>query len=682
MSGPSASPDTTDPLLQPLRLKNLTLRNRIMSTAHACGLGNDKQMPGEAYQRYHLEKARGGLALTMFGGSSFIARDSMWASGQLSMATNDVVPYLRQFSERIHQEGAALMIQITHLGRRAETLTQNWMPAIAPSPIREIGHRAIPREMDRDDIDRVVTQMGDAAFRAYEGGLDGLEVMAHGHLVGQFLSPATNKRTDGFGGSLENRTRFALMVFDEIRRRVGDEFIVGLRFGIDESASGGSNYDESLAIARLFEREGHLDFINANYGRIDTELGLATECMPGMSVPLAPWLEHVGRFKREIGLPVFHAAKIADIATARYAIREGLLDMVAMTRAHIADPHIVNKITHGEENRIRPCIGASVCMSENRPTCLHNQASGRERFWPQRIKKSTGPWRKIAVIGGGPAGMEAARISAERGHGVILFEAADDVGGQLRLAAGDGWRKDIQGLVDWRRNELETLGVDVRLNTFAEAQTVLTEAPDVIVVATGGVPGTPGIENGDLCTDPWDILTGAVQPTGRVVIYDGTGRHAGPSLARRAYARASSLRYIMVDDTLSKELAYAERVIWRKHFAEMGIQPVAEHTLVSVERAGNALKVTTVSELTGQMLAVEADMVICETGTVPVDDVFETLRGQANNAGKTDMDTFLAGQPQPGLDQPGISVFRIGDAVASRNVAAAMFDALRLCSPM
>lgn len=671
-----------DPLLQPFKLKGLTLRNRIMSTAHACGLGDENHMPGETYQRYHLEKARGGVALTMFGGSSYVARDSLWASGQLSMATDEVIPVLRQFADRIHAEGAALMIQITHLGRRAEAQTQHWTPAIAPSALREIGHRAIPREMDEHDIARVVRQLGDAARRARDGGLDGVEIMAHGHLVGQFLSPATNKRTDGFGGALQNRCRFPLLVFEEVRRQVGDDFAFGLRFGVDESASGGSDFAESVAIAQIFEREGHLDFINANCGRIDTELGLATECMPGMSAPLAPWLRQVAAFKREIGLPVFHAAKISDIATARHAIREGLLDMVAMTRAHIADPYIVDKIRRGEEDRIRPCVGASVCMGENRPTCLHNQAAGRERYWPQRIEKSAGPRRRIAVVGGGPAGLEAARISAERGHDVILFEAGDALGGQLRLAAEAGWRRDLHAIVDWRAKELEALSVDVRLNTLAEPETVLAERPDAVIVASGGMPATGWIDGAEHLTDPWDVLSGAVRSVGRVLIYDGAGRHVGPCLVDRLADRAASLSYLMVDDTLSKELAYAERVIWRKRFAELGVRPTPEHTLLSVRRAGNVLEATALCELTGRETVFQVDMVIGEFGTTPVDDLFTALREQSANRGETDLDAFLAGAPQPTLDAPGLSLFRIGDAVASRNAAAAMFDALRLCSPI
>ena len=672
-----------DPLLEPFRLKGLTLRNRVMSTSHACGLGDETHMPGETYQRYHVEKAKGGLALTMFGGSSYIDSNSLWASGQLNMSSDAIIPYLRQFAERVHGEGAAIMIQLTHLGRRADPNTQTWLPAMAPSVLRETGHRSIPREMDRHDIDRAVRLFGEAARRAKEGGLDGLETMAHGHLIGQFLSPVTNKRTDGFGGSLEKRCRFGLMVHEEIRKRTGDDFIVGMRLGIDESAIGGSDFEESLAIVGLFEKAGLLDFLNANYGRIDTELALANDCMPGMAMPSAPWLERAGAFKREIGLPVFHAAKIADIATARYAIREGLLDMVAMTRAHIADPQIVNKLAQGEEDRIRPCVGASHCMGDNRPTCLHNPASGRERFWPQVIAPSDGPRRKIVVLGGGPCGLEAARIAAERGHEVVLFEAADRLGGQLRLAAKASWRKDLTGIVDWRAGELARLGVDLRLNLFAERDDVLAESPDVVIAATGGVPEARWVEGAELATSAWDLIGGAAQFGERVVIYDGTGRHTAPIVAELARQAGADLRYVMLDDTLAKDQGYAERVIWRKRFAEERIVPETEYGLAAVARAGNGLVATFVHELTGETLRVEADTVVIEAGTIPADDVFIELRGLSCNDGVLDPEALLEGRPQPALeseDEDGFALFRIGDALASRDVAAAMFDALRLCA--
>ncbi|WP_425403187.1 FAD-dependent oxidoreductase [Hwanghaeella sp.] len=670
----------TDPLLQPFRLKHLTLRNRVMSTSHACGLGDADGMPGETYQRYHEEKAKGGLALTMFGGSSYISPDSTWASGQLNVGTDKVIPFLQDFADRIHRHGAAIMIQITHLGRRGESNTQNWLPTIAPSPIREALHRTIPREMDRNDIDRVVKAFGDAAYRCREGGLDGLETMMQGHLIGQFMSPATNRRTDEFGGSVENRCRFALMVHEEIRNRVGDDFIVGMRYGIDEAMQGGMDFEECLQAARVLERSGLLDFFNANYGRIDKMMEMAEQCMPGMSMPIAPWLEKAGAFKREIGLPVFHAARITDLATARHAIRDGLLDMVAMTRAHIADPQIVNKLTRGEEDRIRPCVGATHCMGANRPTCLHNPASGRDRFWPQVIEKTDGPIRKVVIIGAGPSGLEAARVSAERGHDVILFEAAEKPGGQLRMATAASWRKDVTGIIEWRVSELEKLGVDLRTGIYAEALDILAESPDVVIIATGGVPDLDGLEGAELCTSPWDILTGTATSGETAVIYDGTGRHPAPTVAEFLARQGKSVDLVMLDDVPGKELDYAEQAAWKKRIAQEHIPTHAEYGLRAVSREGNGLSAVFTHELTGEEMRIHCDTVIVENGTMPADEVYQELRAASANDGYLDLDALLAGEPQPSLDRDGVSLFRIGDAASSRNVAAAMFDALRLCS--
>ena len=207
-----------DPLLSPLSIRHLTLKNRIMSTSHACGL-EEGGMPTERYQLYHEEKAKGGLALTMFGGSSNVAPDSPNIFRQLNVGVDEVIPWLQTFSDRIHAHGAALMCQITHLGRRGEPYATNWLPTIAPSPIRETLHRSFPKEMDEHDIRRVVKAYGAAAKRCKEGGLDGIETLAGGHLIGQFLSPSMNRRADKYGGPVENRCRFGLMVYEEMRRR-------------------------------------------------------------------------------------------------------------------------------------------------------------------------------------------------------------------------------------------------------------------------------------------------------------------------------------------------------------------------------------------------------------------------------------------------------------------------------
>ena len=672
---------TTDPLLQPLSIRHVTFRNRIMSTSHACGLEEDGGMPGETYQAYHEEKARGGIGLTMFGGSAYVDHDSTWASGQLNMSTDRIIPYLQSFSHRVREQGAGIMMQLTHLGRRGETNTQNWLPTIGPSVVRETGHRSFPREMDEYDIRRVVRAFGDAAWRAREGGLDGIETMVGGHLIGQFLSPVTNRRTDHYGGSAENRCRFGLMVHEEIRRRVGEGFLVGMRFPIDESVMGGMDFEECVAVAGMFERSGLIDFFNANYGRIDTELSLLTDCMPGMASPIAPWLRTAGAFREAVGLPVFHAARITDLATARHAIRDGLLDMVAMTRAHIADPHIVNKIRAGEEERIRPCVGMVHCMGDSRPTCIHNPATARENHWPQVITSGGHGSRRWVVVGGGPAGLECARILGQRGHEVTLFEAAERPGGQLLLAERASWRKDIRGIIDWRLAEAGRAGVELRTGQYAEAEDVLALRPQGVIIACGGVPDLDWLPGSELATPTWDILSGNAQPAAGAVIYDGTGRH--PALTAADYCAGLGLdpELFLLDDRPGAELDYGERVIWKRELALAGIVPMVEHRLVGVEREGERLVARFVHELTGQALERETTQVIVEHGTTPVHDLYDALRPLSNNDGVTDLDALLAGRPQPGAGADGgFELHRVGDALSSRNLAAAMFDALRLCS--
>ncbi len=674
-------PAVNDPLLQPLQLKKLSLKNRIMSTSHACGLEVDG-LPKEQYQRYHEEKAVGGIALTMFGGSSNVAVDSPSVFRQLYVGSDEIIPYLQQFSRRIHAHGAALMCQITHLGRRGEPYASNWLPTIAPSPLRETLHRSFPKEMDKHDIARVIEAYGQAARRCEEGGLDGIETLASGHLIGQFLSPATNLRTDEFGGSLENRCRFGLMVHEEIRRRTSADFLVGLRYTVDERGGDGLSFDDCVKIAKVFERSGCIDFFNAIFGRMDTEMGLVVDNMPGMASPIAPWLKPVGAFKQEVGLPVFHAARISDIATARYAVSEGLLDMAAMTRAHIADPHIVAKLSRGEAARIRPCVGATHCMSPHRPKCLHNPSSGREAELPHLLPAAARPGLKVTVVGGGPAGLEAARVAAERGHQVTLFEAANRLGGQVLLGAEASWRRDLIGVIDWRVQELEVLGVETHLNRFAEARDVLATNPDVVIVATGGTPDLEWIDGAEHCTSVWDALSGSAPLGDCILIYDGTGRHPAPHCAEHCAANGKATILAGLDGYLAAELTYSERALWKKRLYELSVETRFDHRLRAVARSGNGLVAHLVNEVTDAPMEVVCDQVIVEHGTRAFDDLYNDLRGRSLNDGVTDLEALLQGTPQPkaGQGNPGeFYLHRIGDAVASRNIHSAVLDAYRLC---
>ena len=672
---------STDPLLLPFQIRHVQLRNRIMSTSHACGL-EEGGMPKDRYQRYQEEKARGGIGLTMFGGSSNVDIDSPSVFQQLNVGVDEVIPHLQALSRRVHDQGAAIMCQITHLGRRGESNKGAMLPTIAPSVIRETLHRSIPKEIDHADIQRVITAFAAAAKRCKDGGLDGIETLAGAHLIGQFLSPATNRRTDAYGGSLENRCRFGLEVYEGIRKAVGEDFLVGFRFVVDEGHDAGLSFDECVEIAKMFESSGTLDFFNAVYGRMDTQIGLAMENMPGMASPIGPWLEKAAAFKEKINLPVFHAARITDIATARHAVREGLIDLVGMTRAQIADPHLVAKIAAGEEERIRPCVGFTHCMSELRPACLHNPATGHENTLRQVIQPASNV-RKVVVVGAGPAGLEAARVCGERGHDVVVFEAAARAGGQVLLASEADWRKDIVAIIDWRVSELDRLGVELRLNHFAATADIHEQNPDVVIVATGGTPNIDWLPGAANITSVWDVLSGNAPPSDDVLVVDGTGRHAALTAAQYCWNKGASVQFATIDESLATEQAYAERVVWRRWIHQSKISPRFEEQLKEVRRDGNKLSAVLQNELTGELTELSAGQVIFDYGTIPADGLYHELREGAVNSGVTDLGRLVAGEAQCGSRQTNpagtYELHRIGDAVSSRNIHAAVLDALRLC---
>jgi 2,4-dienoyl-CoA reductase-like NADH-dependent reductase (Old Yellow Enzyme family) len=664
-----------DPVLQPFKLKNLTLKNRIMSTSHTMLYAVDGA-PQERYQLYHEEKAKGGIALTMFGGSSAVAQDSATSTGVINLGNDSVIPHFQQFAERIHQYDCALMCQITHLGRRARTRAFDWLPSVSASRTREVDG-GFPKVMDRDDIDRIVRSYGEAALRCKEGGLDGCEVVGQAHLLEQFWSPAWNWRGDEFGGSLENRLRFGFMVLEEIRRKVGDDFIVGIRIAIDQNLEGGLSKDDCLEIAQLHEQSGLVDFLNLNYGRVDTEIDYVN-LMPGMSAPTATYLDRVQEFTRDLTLPTFHACRIIDAATARHAIREGIVDMVGMTRAHISDPHIVRKIEAGEEDRIRPCVGATFCMDHR--YCIHNPSTGREKNLPHEVS-GTKDRKRVVVVGGGPAGLEAARVSALRGHEVILLEAANHLGGQVALAARAGWRREIGGVTDWLAGEIEHLGVDVRFSTYADREAVTALDPDVVVIATGGLPDLEWLDGHEHCDNVWDILSGGVKVARNVLVYDELGDHAGASCAEVLADKGASVELVFRGHHAANTSGYCNYPVYLQHFYEKGVTLTPDLRLEKVERAGTQLRSTFANELTGKLEERLSDQVIVERGTVPVDQLFDELRADSCNNGAADMDKLLAGLPQVSADQRknGFELYKVGDAVSSRDIHCALLDSRRLC---
>jgi 2,4-dienoyl-CoA reductase-like NADH-dependent reductase (Old Yellow Enzyme family) len=395
-----------DPVLEPFEIKGVRLKNRILSTAHAPSYVEDGR-PGPRYRLYHEEKARGGLAMTMFGGSTTTAPDSPSAFGQINAATDAIVPHFRELAATVRRHDCRIMCQITHMGRRTCDDVADWLPTVAPSPVRERQHRSFPKAMEGHDIARVVRAYADGARRCKEGGLDGCEVIAWGHLVDQFLSPATNRRADAYGGSVENRCRFALEVFQAIRDSVGPDFVVGVRITGDENVPGGRDPDECARIAEILAGSGLLDFLNVVGGTLATDASVA-HTIPSMGRRYGEFLGLAGRLRKATGLPMFQAARIPDLATARWALEQGHVDMVGMTRAHIADPHIVAKLLRGEEHRIRPCVGMGYCIDRiyqgKDALCIHNAATGREATMPHVVRPRPGPGARSWWWAAAPAG--------------------------------------------------------------------------------------------------------------------------------------------------------------------------------------------------------------------------------------------------------------------------------------
>lgn len=673
---------SSDPLLQPYRLRHLVLKNRVMTTAHEPAYPEDG-MPKARYRAYHTERAKGGVALTMTAGSASVSRDSPPVFNNVLAYKDEVVPWMRELADACHEYGAAVMLQLTHLGRRTRWDKGDWMPVVSSSQAREAAHRAFPKRLEEWDIERIITDFADAAERMKAAGLDGIELMAYGHLLEQFWSPLTNDLDAPYGGSLENRTRFTFEVLAAIRERVGPEFIVGVRYTADEALDGGLTKEDGLEISRRLKASGMVDFLNVVVGHIDTDAGL-TDLIPIQGMPSAPHLDLAGEIRAETKFPTFHAARIADVPTARHAIASGKVDMVGMTRAHVTDPHIVRKIAAGREDDIRPCVGANYCLDRiyqgGSAYCIHNAATGREKTMPHDIRKAA-VRRKVVVVGAGPAGLEAARVAAERGHDTVVFEAASRPGGQVRLSAQSARRKEMIGIIDWRMAQCAAHGVSFRFNTWAEAGGVLAERPDVVVIATGGLPDTNVLRTGsDLVVSTWDILSGDVAPGQNVLLFDDAGDHAALQAADVIAASGSDLEIMTPDRTFSPEIMAMNLVPYMRSLQKRNVTFTVTFRLVAARREGNLIVASIGSDYGGVTDERRVDQIVVNHGTLPLDDLYFALKPLSSNEGAVDHDALFNGRPQSRTTNPNgmFQLFRIGDAIAARNTHAAIYDALRL----
>tara|TARA_Y100000590_G_scaffold466551_1_gene642361 strand:+ start:1941 stop:3980 length:2040 start_codon:yes stop_codon:yes gene_type:complete len=673
-----------DPLLQPYQIKHLELRNRIMTSAHEPSYAEDG-MPKDRYRMYHAERAKGGIALTMTAGSAVVSPDSPPAYNNLHAYKDEIIPWLKRLTNECHNYGSKVMIQITHLGRRTNWNHSDWLPVLSSSPIREPAHRSFPKEAEDWDIERIIKDYASAAGRMKEAGLDGVEIEAYGHFLDSFWSPATNKREDSFGGSLENRISFSLRVINSIRNSVGSDFIVGIRLVADEDWDKGLSKKEGLEIVNKIIATNKIDFLNIIRGHIDTDASL-TKVIPIQGMPSSPHLDFAGEIKEQTNIPVFHAAKINDIATARHAISSGKLDMVGMTRSHIADPNIVNKIIKNQEDSIRPCVGATYCLDRiyegNEALCIHNPATGREEFMPHEILSKSKKIKKIVIVGAGPAGLEAARVCSARGHKVVVFEATKNPGGQINLIIRSKRRKDMIGIIDWRIQECKKNSVEIYYNTLADKDNVLSVKPDIIIIATGGIPNIKNLEKGsDLACSSWDVISGNISIEKDVILYDDNGGFPGLQAAEIIADSGSKLEIISPERFFSPEIGGMNFVPYAKNFIEKNVKITINKRIKEINKKNNILSISINSDYSDQLERKETLQVVVEHGTIPVDDLYFNLKNNSYNQGVVDYYSLIKGEFNEIVKNKNGKYFlyRVGDAISSRNIHAAIYDSLRIC---
>ncbi len=566
-------------LFSPIKIGHRTVKNRICCSGHADALARDG-MPDEVERRYYEEKARGGVGFMMCLGSASVhpsstARD--WNGVELF--DDRVIPYLEKFSATMHRYEVPVVCQITHRGRRGRSIDL-WNRLYGPSDLREPNHRENPHPIDEKTIDELVKAFADAAGRLKKGGFDGCEIMAsHCHLIDQFWTPNANERTDGYGiESVESRLRFGVRVIEAVRERVGRDFIVGIRLTGDDFQERGLDNAQMQEICRRLDALKLLDYFNVIGGTAETFVGEAA-AVPNMSFGLGLYTYLAASIRKVVNVPVIAFGRIVDPVQAEKVLAAGEADLVIMNRALIADPHMPNKARASRMDDIRQCMGYNegcidrIYMARG-VTCVQNPVIGREAAWAE-LKPAAGPKKKVVVVGGGPAGLEAARVARVRGHEVVLFEKGSEPGGQTLIAKRAPGRQDFDGAIRWSSLQCRKLGVDIRLNTEADVGTILAESPDVVFIATGATARPPRLEgeDGHTVVSAWDVLAGRAGKLGKVLlVIDEEYGHQGPTTAEFLADRGHEVDLITTQEIIGSFLGATTRPPLLTRCFKKGIQ--------------------------------------------------------------------------------------------------------------